>query len=97
MTERMIDLRIEDVVGGLRNHGYLVTAKPVKGHELEYLEDMRDAMQKVDSAVDFLHKHARCRGLSARTLRLLHIHLPEPGWGVTAPMTPAEIRRWKVE
>ncbi|MDJ0513111.1 MAG: hypothetical protein QNJ62_06675 [Methyloceanibacter sp.] len=78
-----LSLKIEDVIGGLRNCGYRVTCQAVPGQEREYYEQLREAMANVDATIDHLHKHARCRGRSKRTLRLLHKWLPEPGWGIS--------------
>lgn len=80
-----LSLRIENVIGGLRNYGYRVACHPVPGSEQEYYEDLRDGLNKVEAEVDHLHRHARCRGKSKRTLRFLHRNLPEPCWGVSAP------------
>jgi hypothetical protein len=84
-----LSLKIENVMGGLRGYGYLVTAKPVEGQEAEYYMHFRDALLLVEGTVYYLHKNARCRGKSKRTLSLLHKALPEPCWGVAAPTKEA--------
>lgn len=87
--ETWLSLKTEDVICGLRSYGYLVTVKPVPGREQGYYETLRDALQRVESTVELLNHHFRCRGKSKRTLWLLHRNLYEPCWGVTAPVAPS--------
>lgn len=85
-VEADIDLKIENVVGGLRNYGYRVTVKPVLGQEHECYEDLRDGLRKIDAAIEGYRRHFRVRGTNTKRIReMLWRDLPEPCWGVTAP------------
>lgn len=78
-----LELRIENARNGLRNYGYRVLLQPLPGHEEEFCAELLECLRKVERTVERLHKHARCRGRSKRTLELLHAWLPEPCWGVS--------------
>ena len=84
MDDTDLQLRIENVVGGLRTWGYRVKSTPVFGEEAAYYEALKAGLRRVDAAVDHLHTKGHSRGRSQRTLRLLHSALPEPCWGVEA-------------
>lgn len=83
--ENDMELKIENVVAGLRNYGYRVLCRPVAGSEQDYYEALSACLRRADRAMEYVHKHYRCRGLSKRAIAELHRALPEPGWGVKAP------------
>lgn len=83
--ERDIDLKIENVVGGIRRYGYRITARPLPGREQDYYENMRACLHKIERDADWVRREFRCRSMSRRTLETLHRWLPEPCWGVSAP------------
>ena len=84
MNETDLDLKIEGVLGGLRNYGYCILCKPNPGHEQEYYEHLRDGLRRADDTLDMLRSKFKYRGTSKAALRSLHKWLPEPCWGVLA-------------
>lgn len=86
-----ISLKIENVVGGLRNYGYLVAVKPLPGREQEYYKALRDGLLKIDVAIESYRRHFGVRGTNTKRIReMLWRDLPEPCWGVTAPINRVE-------
>lgn len=86
-----MDLKIENAIGGLRSYGYLVTVRPVAGHERDYYENLRDGLRKIDAAVEGYRHHFRVRGTNTKRIReMLWRDLPEPCWGVSAPANRVE-------
>lgn len=84
-------LRLENIVCGLRNYGYLVTSKPLPGHEQEYYEGLREGLHKVEAAIEGYRRHFRVRGTNTRRIReMLWRDLSEPCWGVSAPTSHRE-------
>lgn len=76
------DLVIENLKGGLRNYGYVAISEPIAGHEDAWIEQVRDAVERVESAASSIRRDAGYRGRSKRLIRRLHQWLPEPVWGV---------------
>lgn len=81
-----LSLEIENVIGGLRNYGYRVTAKPLPGHNQEYYENLRDGLRLLERNIECYRRHYGVRGTNTKRIRrMLWRDFPEPCWGVSAP------------
>lgn len=63
-------------------HGYIRMSEPLDGLEGEYLEFHRAGVHVIKSAMAINAKRYDVRGRSKAALRMLHIDLPTPVWGV---------------
>lgn len=82
-----LSLRIKDAIAGLRDYGYRVTVKSRAGYEQEYYETLRNGLRRIETTVDIYRAHFRVRGTNTKRIRnMLWRDVPEPCWGVHAPM-----------
>lgn len=71
-----IDLRLESLVNGFRNHGYKVDGQPVQDRKQEFIEELQKGMRNVE----YIMGHTP--GSRTQKLKVLHERLPEPCCGV---------------
>jgi len=74
--------KIESLEDGFRAFGYIVTASAVPGEETQWADTLRAAFTKMEETLAYIQRAYKCRGKSARAMKILHSVLPSPDWGI---------------
>lgn len=65
-----------------RAHGYIRMSEPLPGEETIYLDYHRAGVRLIENHMASNARFWGVRGRSKNALRLLHLGLKEPAWGV---------------
>jgi len=77
-----LESKIDGLISAFEYYGYFVGSNAIPGYETEYHAALLKGLHSIELSMNSIQKNANCRGVSKRSLMLLHELLPVPCWGV---------------